>query len=106
MVEMDAIRELANRIVQEFSPEQIILFGSYAYGTPTEDSDVDLLIIMQSDGDVVRKSVEILERVRPQFAVDLLVRTPQQVAARMSLDDYFMRDIVEHGRVLYEAAHV
>ena len=60
MIDMNAIREVAERIVQEFQPERIILFGSYASGTPTPDADVDLLVIVPFEGKAPRKSLEIL----------------------------------------------
>lgn len=103
MIDMDDIVETAERIAQEFAPEQIILFGSYAYGCPTQDSDADLLVVLPFEGDHVRKAVEILERVDPRFPVDLLVRTPAQLRQRLEWNDFFMREIVEKGRVLYVA---
>ena len=84
MVEMDSIRELAEKIVQIYHPRQVILFGSYAYGTPTVDSDVDLLVILAGEAKGSRKAVEILNTVNPQFPVDLLVRTPEQVRQRLA----------------------
>src|SRR2546426_12141180 len=84
MVDMHSIGEMTARIVQEFQPERIILFGSYAHGTPTADSDVDLLVILPFEGKAPRKSLEILNKINPQFAVDLLVRTPQQVQQRLA----------------------
>ena len=56
MVEMDSIRELAEKIVHIYRPQQVILFGSYAYGTPTADSDVDLLVIMPARDPRTRES--------------------------------------------------
>jgi uncharacterized protein len=105
MVAMDSIWEMTERIVQEFRPEQIILFGSYAYGTPTADSDVDLLVILPFEGKAPRKSLEILNKVNPTFAVDLLVRTPEQIQQRLAWNDFFLQEIMEKGKVLYEAAH-
>jgi uncharacterized protein len=102
---MDCIREMTERIVQEFRPEQVILFGSYAYGTPTADSDVDLLVILPFEGKAPRKSLEILNKVNPTFAVDLLVRTPEQIQQRLAWNDFFLQEIMEKGKVLYEATH-
>ncbi len=102
---MNAIREVAERIVQEFQPERIILFGSYAYGTPTPDADVDLLVIVPFEGKAPRKSLEILNKVDPKFSVDIVVRTPEQVQQRLTWNDFFLRDIMEKGKVLYEAAY-
>jgi predicted nucleotidyltransferase len=105
MVDMESIRKMTERIVQEFKPERIILFGSYAYGTPTSHSDVDLLVILPFQGQAPRKSLEILNKVNPKFAVDLLVRTPEQVQQRLAWNDFFLQEILAKGTVLYDAAH-
>ena len=99
------IRQLCKRIVQEFKPEKIILFGSYAYGRPTPASDLDLLVIMQFDGDPLEQAVAMLNRLNVLLPIDLLVRTPEQIRHRLEMGDRFMRDIVERGKVLYEAHH-
>lgn len=99
------IRQYANQIARKFHPDKIILFGSYAYGKPTEDSDVDMLIIMPFEGKGVRKASEILLATDPRFPVDLLVRTPEQIRTRLKLGDFFIREITEKGKVLYEASH-
>jgi uncharacterized protein len=70
MVYEQTIQELCNRIVQEFKPERIILFGSYAYGNPTPDSDVDLLVVLPFEGKNFSKSLEILNRANPAFPID------------------------------------
>lgn len=103
MVEDDRIVETVTRIVREFAPDRVVLFGSYAYGTPTDDSDVDLLVIMSFAGPHTEKAIEILERVDPRFPIDLLVRTPDQVQQRLELNDFFMREVMEKGHVLYAA---
>ena len=105
MVEMDKIRLLSERIAREFHPERIILFGSYAYGTPTDDSDVDLLVILPFEGKPTRKALEILNKMNPRISLDLLVRTPEQVAERLNNQDWFMREIIEKGLMLYESNH-
>ena len=103
MVARSTIKSFCQAVAREFKPQQIILFGSYAYGKPTEDSDVDLLVVMPFKGRPTNKSVEILSRVRAPFPLDLLVRTPQTITKRLGMDDWFMREIVEQGRVMYEA---
>ncbi|MFL5801389.1 MAG: DUF6932 family protein [Roseiflexaceae bacterium] len=104
-ITQEQIQEYSNRIAAAFEPERIILFGSYAYGAPTPDSDVDLLVIMPFEGNSVRKATEIRRVVRAGFSVDLLVRTPTQVEQRLEWNDWFMREIVEKGKVVYAAAH-
>jgi predicted nucleotidyltransferase len=105
MVVQKDITDLTERIVREFHPERIILFGSYAYGDPTDASDVDLLVILPFEGSGIRKAVEILSRVSPRFPVDLLVRTTEQVRERLTWNDFFLREIMEKGKVLYESTH-
>jgi predicted nucleotidyltransferase len=99
------IRRLCEQIAREFRPHKIILFGSHAYGKPHWDSDVDLLVIMPFKGRHTSKAIEILNRLNPTTALDLLVRTPQQVKKRLVMDDFFMREIIERGKVMYEADH-
>jgi len=103
MVAMNQIEEFGRRIGQEFGAQKVLLFGSYARGTITEDSDVDVLVIGPFEGRSVDKSVEIRMKLRPGFPVDLLVRTPDKVRERIKMGDTFMREILEQGKVLYEA---
>jgi len=105
MVTIRQIEDLSRRIVREFHPERIVLFGSYAHGTVTPDSDVDLLIVLPFQGKAAKMSVEIRLRARPAFAVDLIVRTPEKLRERLAMDDDFVREILENGKVLYEADH-
>ena len=103
MVAMNRIKEFGQRVGREFNAERVMLFGSYARGAVTEDSDVDLLVITLFEGRNVDKSVEIRMKLRPKFPVDLLVRTPEKVRRRIEMGDGFMREILEEGKVLYEA---
>lgn len=103
MVSMKEIRGLAQRIGRAFRPRRVILFGSHAYGRPTADSDVDLLVIMPVRGNPVEKAVEIHRRVRPAFPADLLVRTPAEVRRRLAWNDFFLKEVLEKGKVLYES---
>lgn len=103
MISMEAIQQLADRIGEEFHPEKVILFGSYAYGTPTEDSDVDLLVVLPYEGRASRKAAEIVLQTNPSFPTDMLVRSPEQLAQRLALNDFFLREVTEKGKVLYAA---
>jgi len=105
MVTRRQIEELSNRIAKRFHPEKIVLFGSYASGRPTEDSDVDLLVVMQFSGRSVDQAVEMRLEARPSFPVDLIVRTPEAVSERLRMGDTFISGILNAGRVLYEASH-
>ena len=105
MITIAQIRALSRRIAAQFNPDRIILFGSRARGRAHADSDVDLLVVMRCNGSGARKAVEILNRVEPEFAVDLIVRTPQEIRTRLAQHDGFLADIVRRGKILYEAAH-
>jgi predicted nucleotidyltransferase len=102
MVALSEIHELSRRIAEHFHPDKIILFGSHAYGTPHEDSDVDLLVILPFEGKPLEKSLEILNRVDPRFPIDLLARRPDDSARRYAEFDPLIRDAFDHGVVLYE----
>jgi predicted nucleotidyltransferase len=100
---LEQIQVFARRVGEEFSPQRVILFGSYAYGQPTPDSDVDLLVITPFEGSSVKKSVEIRLKLRPPFPMDLVVRTPEKIRERLEMGDGFMREIITNGKTLYEA---
>jgi predicted nucleotidyltransferase len=102
MVDAKQIGELSARIVQEFNPEKIVLFGSYAYGQPSPDSDVDLLVVLPFEGTGFRKSLEILSRVSPDFPVDLLARRPEDTMRRYVEGDPLIREALDCGKVMYE----
>src|SRR5438128_9491661 len=102
---MSAIRRFARHIVEGFHPERIILFGSYAYGTPTPDSDVDLLVVMPTRNQV-EQAVRIDEAIADRgFPLDLIVRTPKSLEKSLRWGDWFLRDAVTRGRILYEKSH-
>ena len=102
MVAMSSVLELSGRIAREFDPDKIILFGSHAYGTPAEFSDVDLLVIMPFEGHPFDKSMEILDRLDPPFDADIVVRSPDDAARRYAECDPLIREALDRGKVLYE----
>ena len=104
MITRRQIQAFADKVAAEFRPQKIILFGSYAYGRPSKHSDVDLLVIMPFRGSANKKAVQIDLRVRRSFPMDLIVRTPAKVRERVKLGDWFMREIMEKGKILYDAA--
>ncbi len=99
----DYINRICQKIVERFRPQKVILFGSYAYGVPNLDSDIDLLVVMPVEGRVHEQAVKIRRELGSAMPIDLLVRTPEQVIERVEMEDFFMREIVEQGKVLYEA---
>ena len=92
------------RIVSELKPEKIILFGSYAYGNPTPDSDVDLLVIMKTKAKEIDRYLAVSNLLYPrQFPVDILVKTPKEIeAASRKKGNFFLREILTKGKVMYE----
>jgi len=91
------------RIVETLHPEKIILFGSYAYGNPTPDSDVDLLVVMPTKEPEIERYLKVSRLIRPRpFAVDILVKTPQEITQAIRRGDFFIAEIVSQGKVLYE----
>src|SRR5271157_1293163 len=101
-IPLAAIRRFARRIAERFQPDKIILFGTYAYGKPDEESDVDLLVIMRTKN-VIDQSIRISLAFKRPFSFDLIVRTPWQIERGLKGDDWFLREIIEKGEVLYEA---
>ena len=101
-IPMAAIRRFARRIAERFQPDKIILFGSYAYGKPHEESDVDLLVIMRTKN-AIDQSIRIKTAFKRLFSLDLIVRTPWQIERGLKDDNWFLREIIEKGKVLYEA---
>src|SRR6266851_8371042 len=103
-VPMSVIRRFARAVAEQFQPDKIILFGSYAYGTPHADSDVDILVIMPARNEL-DQAVRIRLRVAYNFPLDLLVRTPKNLSWRLAEGDGFLSEIVKRGKVLYEKNH-
>jgi predicted nucleotidyltransferase len=95
------IRRFARQVAERFRPEKIILFGSHAYGQPHADSDVDILVIMPTRNEL-DQTVNICLAVDYEFPLDLLVRTPKNLAWRLTEGDSFLREIVKRGKILYE----
>jgi predicted nucleotidyltransferase len=98
-----ALPAAIQRIVQELHPEKIVLFGSYAYGKPTPDSDVDLLVIMETDLSSSQRYVAVSRLLNPRpFPLDILVKRPDEMKSALEKGDYFLREIITHGIVLYD----
>jgi HEPN domain-containing protein/predicted nucleotidyltransferase len=101
-IPLSAIRRFARRIAERFKPEKIILFGSYAYGRPHHESDVDLLVIMPAHDEIAKAN-----RIRnafddEPFLLDLIVRTPRHIERGLKQNNWFLREVIEKGKVLYD----
>lgn len=101
-ITITAIRRFARQIAARFRPEKIILFGSYAYGSPHEESDVDLLVIMPASNEI-NQAIRVLRAMERPFALDLIVKTPRNIERGLRDGDWFIRDMIEKGKVVYEA---
>lgn len=105
-IPMRVIHALVKHIVNNFSPDEIILFGSYAYGKPTPWSDVDLLIIMDTPKGELETSLDIVDSLPPTlFSLDILARDRQTIERRNTMGDTFMREITSKGKILYARNH-
>jgi predicted nucleotidyltransferase len=103
-VPLSVIRHFAKEVAERFRPEKIILFGSHAYGSPHADSDVDILVVMPARNQI-DQAVRIDREIDPPFPLDLIVRTPKALAWRLQEGDWFLREIVSKGKILYEKTH-
>ncbi len=99
------IRRYCEALAREFNPEKIILFGSYAYGRPNADSDVDLLVVLGFRGNDLQKASQIRARFDAPFPLDLLVRKPGFISQRLRERDMFIEQVVNQGLVMYENQH-
>ena len=104
MVAFNKIDAFAREVAEKFKPEKIVLFGSYAHGQPTEDSDVDLLVVMEHKGKSSEQALAIRRAVRRSFPLDLIVKTPRETKARLKQHDVFITSAMTQGRTLYERA--
>jgi predicted nucleotidyltransferase len=102
-VPMAVIRQFVREVAARFQPKKIILFGSYAYGKPHADSDVDILVVMPARNEI-DQAVRIDRAIDPLFPLDLIVCTPKNIAWRLKEGDSFLAEIMANGKVLYEKA--
>ena len=97
------IQSMADKIAQEFKPEKIILFGSWAWGTPHEDSDVDLFIVKESNKKRWEREYDLrMKLIGNKFPpMDLLIYTPEEMEQRIRIEDLFIQDILKNGKLVY-----
>ncbi len=104
MISMREIQRYCDAIATAFQPLQIILFGSYAWGSPTEDSDVDVLVVMPKKRFRRDLDLKIRRRVPATFPVDVLVRDQEDFTRRQADGECFILDVTEKGKVMFEAS--
>ena len=102
-IPQEAIDQVVEQIVEKFKPQKIILFGSYARGSPRPESDVDLLVVMETSLKDVQQAIQICQQIEYRFGLDLIVHTPEYLSERVKMGDWFLRDVLEEGKVIYEA---
>ena len=103
MINRTKIRKYAREIGREFRPERVVLFGSYARKNATDESDVDLLVIMDHDKPRnVDQALAMRLQTDAPFPMDLLVKRPAEQTERLAMNDTFIKGILEDGEVLYE----
>jgi len=100
-IPLRVIRRFARQVAERFQPEKIILFGSHAYGTPHADSDVDILVVMPARNQL-EQAFKIRLAIPAPFPMDLIVRTPRELAWRLAEGESFSTEIATKGRILYE----
>ncbi len=100
------INEVIGKIVTEYRPEKIILFGSYAHGTPNRDSDIDLLIIKKTTERPIDRRVAVSKIVsdpKLRIPIESIVLTPEEIKTRQEIGDQFIEEISTRGELLYAA---
>jgi uncharacterized protein len=103
LITPEQIDAMAQTIADQFQPDSIYLFGSYAYGQPTEDSDLDFLVVMPVEDHPVRSSAKIRYALPDTVSIDVIVRDPKEVARRQVEPDGFISMILRDGRLLWTA---
>jgi predicted nucleotidyltransferase len=100
----EVILRIAEKIKEDYVPQRIVLYGSYAYGTPHRDSYIDLLIVKDTSARPIDRRVEvrrIVSGLRKGFPFSAVVLTPEEVKHRLDIDDQFLNEILSRGEVLY-----
>ena len=103
LIAPETIDGIAKAIVENFHPEKIILFGSYAVGTPTPDSDLDFLVVMDTDQPRNKRSVPIRLMFSPvPCAMDILVYTPEEIEKWNGVTNHIVTEAHLDGRIVYD----
>lgn len=103
------IFEIVDKIKEEYQPDKIILFGSYAYGHPDRDSDIDFLIIKDTPERHIDRMAEVTKIAsdpRRLIPLEVIVLTPGEISERLQVGDQFVREILDKGEILYEASRI
>ncbi len=99
------LQKLLDKLLQNLTPEKVVVFGSYAAGTATPQSDIDLLVVWDSDLPRDQRQEAISQALRPRKTpVDILAYTPDEVKQCLAIPHSFLQHIFETGKVVYERA--
>jgi predicted nucleotidyltransferase len=98
------LNKLKKQIVTQYKPEKIILFGSLASGKIKKNSDIDLLVIKNSKKDYWSRAKEIAKIINIDVPADVLNISTKELSDRLALKDFFILDIINNGKVIYETA--
>ena len=96
------LEKIVHSIEINYHPEKIVLYGSLAAGRETEGSDIDILVIKDTDKDPWSRTAEIDQFIDHQAPIDVLVYTSGEIKERLKMQDFFIKDILENGKVVYE----
>jgi predicted nucleotidyltransferase len=103
MISQETIQSVVDDIVRTINPHKVILFGSYARGTPTSDSDIDLFVVATIGGTASERIRKVRRAITARgFGLDVVVRSPEQVEKSLSGRDWFVQEVYELGKVVYE----
>jgi len=96
------IKKITRQIVEKYKPEKIILFGSFTYGKPKENSDVDLLVIKRTKKRFGSRLFEVAKIINSEKGTDILVYTPKELKEAVEEENYFIKEIIQKGKLIYE----
>ena len=103
MITRAEIQRFVDDVIARFSPRQVFLFGSYAYGKPTRDSDVDLMVVIPHNDPAPQLAARIMLACEHHFPLDLIVRSPKELRRRLVMGDSFLSEVTSKGILLHEA---
>lgn len=98
----DDLARFVDYVKQNFEPQKIVLFGSMATGTPRLWSDIDIVVVRETNKNFIDRGLEIQEGFDTMVGIDLLVYTPEEFDRLSQERDFFQQEIVEKGQVLYD----
>lgn len=96
------VDKIIKQIKKDYNPEKIILFGSFAYGRPKENSDVDLIVIKKTKERAIKRMMRMAGIVKSSLGTDILVYTPREWNAALKEGNFFVKEIADNGKIMYD----